>query len=79
MNLSDYFRVIVCRLIMACYVGHSARDFFLKDPITPPNLNIINNLRFSTHNCVILVPKRASLAGEKHTPRSSVVVKPLLD
>ena len=33
MNLIEYFRVIGCRLIMACYVGHSARDFFLKDPI----------------------------------------------
>ena len=35
MNLSEYFCVIVCRLIMACYVGQSLRDFFLKDPITP--------------------------------------------
>ena len=35
MNLSEYFCVIGCRLIMACYVGHSVRDFFLKDPITP--------------------------------------------
>ena len=29
-NLSEYFCVIGCRLIMACYVGHSVRDFFLK-------------------------------------------------
>ena len=35
MNLSEYFCVISCNLIMACYVGHSVRDFFLKDPITP--------------------------------------------
>ena len=30
MNWSEYFRVIGCRLIMACYVGHSIRDLFLK-------------------------------------------------
>ena len=35
MNLSDYFCVIGRCLIMACYVGHSVRDFFLKDLITP--------------------------------------------
>ena len=35
MDFSDYFRVIGCRLIMSCYVGHSIRDFFLKDTITP--------------------------------------------
>ena len=35
MNLSDYFCVIGCRLIMACCVGHYFRDFFFKDPITP--------------------------------------------
>ena len=35
MNFNEYFCVIVCRLIMACYVGHSARDLILKDPITP--------------------------------------------
>ena len=35
MNLSEYFRVIGCCLIMDCYVIHYARDFFLKDPITP--------------------------------------------
>ena len=35
MNLSEYFFVIGCRLIVACYVGHSVRGFFLKDPITP--------------------------------------------
>ena len=35
MNLSEYFCVVGCRLIMACYVDHSARDFFLKDSITP--------------------------------------------
>ena len=34
MNLSEYFRVIGCRLIVACYVGHSVRDFFLKVTIT---------------------------------------------
>ena len=34
LNLSEYFRVICCCLIMACYVGHSVRDFFFKDPIT---------------------------------------------
>ena len=46
MNLSDYFYVIGCRLIMACYVRHSIRDFFLKDTITtqkgaPIRLNYI--------------------------------------
>ena len=30
MNLGEYFCVIGCRLIMACYVVHSVRDFFLK-------------------------------------------------
>ena len=35
MNLSDYFRVLGCFLIMACYVGHYVRDLFLKDTITP--------------------------------------------
>ena len=35
MNLSDYLRVIGCCLIMDCYGGHSVRDLFLKDPITP--------------------------------------------
>ena len=34
-NLSGYFCVIGCHLIMACYVGPSRRDLFLKDPITP--------------------------------------------
>ena len=36
MVLGEYFCMIGCCLIMACYVGHSARDLFLKDPITPP-------------------------------------------
>ena len=36
MNLSEYFCLIGCRLIMGFYVGHSVRDLFLKDPITPP-------------------------------------------
>ena len=35
MNSSEYFRVIGCRLNMDCYVGHSVRDFFFKDTITP--------------------------------------------
>ena len=35
MNLSEYFCVIGCCLIMACFVGHYIRDFFLKDPINP--------------------------------------------
>ena len=35
MNLSEYFRVIGCCLIMACYIGHYVRELFLKDPITP--------------------------------------------
>ena len=35
MNSSEYFRVLGCHLIKACYVGHSVREFFLKDPITP--------------------------------------------
>ena len=34
-NLSEYFFVIGCRLIMDYYVGHSVKDFFLKDPIKP--------------------------------------------
>ena len=28
MNFSEYFFVIGCRLIMACYVGHSVREYF---------------------------------------------------
>ena len=36
MVLCEYFCVIGCSLIMACYVGHYVRYFFLKDPITPP-------------------------------------------
>ena len=35
MNLSEYFCVIGCRLILACCVGHSVSDFFLRDTITP--------------------------------------------
>ena len=35
MKLSEYFCVIGCHLIMACYIVHSVSDFFLKDPITP--------------------------------------------
>ena len=35
MNLSEYFCVISCYLIMDCYVGHYARELFFKDPITP--------------------------------------------
>ena len=35
MNLSEYFLVIGCRLIIACYVAHYVRGLFLKDPITP--------------------------------------------
>ena len=35
MNFGEYFCAIGCRLIMACYVGHSLRDLFLKDTITP--------------------------------------------
>ena len=35
MNLSEYFRVIGCCLIMACYIGHYVTDLFLKDNITP--------------------------------------------
>ena len=35
MNLSEYFCVIGCCLIMDCYAGHFVRDFFLKDHITP--------------------------------------------
>ena len=35
MNLSEYFSVIFCRLIMACYVGHSGRGFFLRYSIKP--------------------------------------------
>ena len=34
MNFSEYFCVIGCRLIMACYDGHYVRDFFSKDTIT---------------------------------------------
>ena len=35
MNFSECFCVTGCRLNMACYVGHSFRDLFLKYPITP--------------------------------------------
>ena len=35
MNLSEYLRVIGCRLIMACCVGHYVRDLFLKYTLTP--------------------------------------------
>ena len=35
MNMSEYFCVIGCCLIMNFYVDHSVRDFFLKDTITP--------------------------------------------
>ena len=35
MNLSEYFNVMDCRLIMACYIGQSVRELFLNDPITP--------------------------------------------
>ena len=35
MNLSEYFCMVGCCLIMACYAGHTVRDLFLKDPITP--------------------------------------------
>ena len=35
MVLSEYFRVIGCRLIIACYVGKSVRKLFSKYPITP--------------------------------------------
>ena len=34
-NLSDYFPVIGCRLIMACYVDPSIKELSLKDLITP--------------------------------------------
>ena len=36
MYLSDYLCVIGCILVMDCSVDYSIRDFFLKDPITPP-------------------------------------------
>ena len=35
MNLSEYFHVIGCRLIIYYNVGHSVRNFFLKDTINP--------------------------------------------
>ena len=41
MNFSEYFCVIGCCLIMSCYVGHSDRDFFLKDPITPQKGSLV--------------------------------------
>ena len=41
MNLSDCFCVVGCRLIMACYVGHSVRDLFLKYPVTPQKVTPI--------------------------------------
>ena len=34
-NLSEFLCVIGCCLVIACYVGHSIRDLFLNDPITP--------------------------------------------
>ena len=39
MNLSEYFCVIVCLLVIDCYVGNYVRDFFLEDPITPRKAN----------------------------------------
>ena len=35
MNLSEYFHVIGCRLVMDCSVRNSVREFFLKNTITP--------------------------------------------
>ena len=35
MNFREYFHVIGFHLIMDFYVGHSLRDFFLKDLVTP--------------------------------------------
>ena len=35
MNLSEYIHAVSFRLIMDFYVGHSVRDLFLKDYITP--------------------------------------------
>ena len=31
--LGEYFCVIGCRLIMVCYVGHSVRELFFKEPL----------------------------------------------
>ena len=39
--LSEYFRMIGCRLIMECCIGHSVREFFSKDPITPQKITPI--------------------------------------
>ena len=41
MNLSEYFHVIGCCLIVAFCVGHYVRDFLLKDPITPQKVTPI--------------------------------------
>ena len=35
MNLSEYFHVIGCRLVMDCSVRNSVRELFLKNTITP--------------------------------------------
>ena len=34
MNLSEYYFVISCHLIIDCYAGHSIMDLFLKDSTT---------------------------------------------
>ena len=63
-------RPLILKLLLAYHSGS----------ILPlQNLNIINNLRFGTHNYVILVPIRVRLVGDKHPPRASLAVYPLLD
>ena len=63
MNLSEYFCVIGCHLIMAYYVGNSVRGFFLKDNITPIKLSpspsttssLGGALRISLRLCLTLI------------------------
>ena len=52
MNLSEYFCVIACNLIMACYVGHSVREFFLKYPITPQKCDPIRLNHIISRTCL---------------------------
>ena len=63
MNLSEYFCVIGCHLIMDYYVGNSVRGFFLKDNITPIKLSpspsttssLGGALRISLRLCLTLI------------------------
>ena len=61
MNLSEYFCVIGCRLIMHCYFGHFVRDLFLKDPITPPKVAPPSTSTTSSLGGALRIPLRLCL------------------